>query len=335
MHMRILVSICLVSGIALSLGCQRATPPAANSATVPAAEKSGAKAEAGPEKLNVPKEKAAGSEEEAVAALKGLKVRIRESVDAPLWIIELTDDDLTDQGAIREDRLNNMRALKKDVELSAVKCRFSDAGLAQLGEVPAIKNLVLSSVKVSKLDALPKLSGLKALYIEDAPVTDEGLAAAAKLKGLKGLALRSLKISDAGLAHFADLSDLVEFRISKADITSAGFRHLKGLNSLEVLQVTDCPKVSAEALEHIKGLKKLEAIEIARVPLKDDGLEHLKALISLKTLELPETEITDKGVDHLTGLTGLEVLDIRNNPKVSEASIGKLQKALPRAKIEH
>jgi hypothetical protein len=33
-------------------------------------------------------------------------------------------------------------------------------------------------------------------------------------------------------------------------------------------------------------------------------------------------------------LTGLEALDLRNTD-VSEAGIGKLQKALPKAKVEH
>ena len=45
-------------------------------------------------------------------------------------------------------------------------------------------------------------------------------------------------------------------------------------------------------------------------------------------------EITDKGVEVLTEMKGLEFLNIQKT-QISEASIGKLQKALPGATVRH
>jgi len=274
--------------------------------------------------------------DDAVAeALKKAGLEIRSSFDQTRWLVQLADGDLSDEGEIKPDRLRGLKMLKKDIELAAFHCKLSDAGFAQLAELPTLKTVVLSRTeKVKSIDPVAKMPGLKGLFLEQVPVSDEGLAAVGKCKGLQTLTLRGLKIGDAGLANAGRAADVKELRIWNADISDAGFDSLKGLANLEALEIVNCPKVTGAGLASLAGLKKLERLALARSPVTDKGLENLKGLTALKVLQLPATKITDKCVEPLGVLTGLEALDLRNN-EVSESTIGKLQKALPKAKVEH
>lgn len=270
-----------------------------------------------------------------VEALKGIGLSIGPSSDGKRWIISLTEADLGDKGEIKGDRIEGIKKLKKDLEVAAFKCDLTNEGFAQIGGLAGVKVLVLSRTpKVTSLEPAAKIAGLKGLYLGEVPLTDETLAPLAKCKSLEGLTLRGVKMTDAGLVHIAGLSTLKDLRVWNTDITSDAFKHVKGLTNLEALEFVACPKVTGEGLDQLKGLTKLEKLALARTQTGDKGLEDLKALKGLKILNLIDTKVTDKGIQSLTALVGLEELNLQKT-QVTEAGIGQLQKALPKAHVEH
>jgi hypothetical protein len=273
-------------------------------------------------------------DEKIVEALKKAGLSIGASSDGKRWIVLLTDNDLA-EGKIKGDRIEGLKKLKKELEVAAFKCDLSNDGLAQIGELATVKVLVLSRTpKLTTLEPAAKIAGLKGLYLGEVPLTDETLAPLAKCKALEGLTLRGVKMSDAGLAHVAGLTSLKDLRVWNTDITSAAYGHVKGLTNLEALEIVACPKVTGEGLEQLQGLTKLEKLALARTQTGDKGLDSLKALKGLKILNLIDTKVTDKGVESLCTLVGLEELNLQKT-QVSETGIGQLQKALPKAHVEH
>ena len=68
--------------------------------------------------------------------------------------------------------------------------------------------------------------------------------------------------------------------------------------------------------------------------IMDAGLAHLEGLTSLRELFLDSTRVTDAGLAYLEGLTNLSTLHVGHSG-VSAAGIKKLQRALPRLRIDH
>jgi hypothetical protein len=274
--------------------------------------------------------------DDAVAeALKKEGLDIRPSFDLTRWLVQIADGDLGDKGDLKPERLRGLKTLKKDIELAALRCKFSDAGFAQLAEVPALKMVVLSGTEgVKSLEPATKMTALKGLFLEQVPISDDSLAGLSKCKGLQTLTLRSLKVGDTGLANVGRIPDIKELRIWSCDISDAGLDSLKGLTNLESLEIVNCPKITGAGIASLSGLKKLERLALARSAVTDKALESIKNLTALKILQLPSTKVSDKSVETLSGLTNLEALDLRNT-EVSEGAIGKLQKALPKTKVEH
>jgi internalin A len=274
-------------------------------------------------------------DEKTVESLKKAGLNVGASSDGKRWIVLLADADLNDKGEIKSDRIDGLKKLKKELELAAFKCDLSNDGLAQIGGLSSVKVLVLSRTpKLTTLEPAAKIAGLKGLYLGEVPLDDKTLAPLAKCKALEGLTLRGVKMTDAGLAHVDELTGLKDLRVWNTDITSAAFERVKGLTNLEALEFVACPKVTGEGLENLKALTKLEKLALARTQTGDKGLENLKALKSLKVLNLIDTKVTDKGVDSLAALVGLEELNLQKT-EVTEAGIGRLQKALPKAHVEH
>ena len=79
------------------------------------------------------------------------------------------------------------------------------------------------------------------------------------------------------------------------------------------------------------GLKKLEMLSFTDNQITD--LTSLAGLMKLELLSSADNQITD--LKPLAGLTKLETLYLDDNPDLTKAEIGKLQKALPKCNITH
>jgi hypothetical protein len=113
------------------------------------------------------------------------------------------------------------------------------------------------------MDVVAGLNDLEELTMDNARVTDAGIA---KLKGLKKLrALRietdsgKLPIGDTGMAHLKSLTRLEHLILGEAEITDAGLAELKGLASLKELCI-GANRVTREGMQRFR--REMPKVEV-------------------------------------------------------------------------
>jgi hypothetical protein len=127
---------------------------------------------------------------------------------------------------------------------------------------------------------------------------------------------------------------VVSVWLNDTSIRDDSLTHLDNLVSLEELWLGST-KLDGSGLVHLKRLRRLKTIDLGGCDqLQDSGLQHLDYLPRIREIWLWGcSNITDRGIAHLGRLSTLQTLDIRQT-KVSQAGVARLQKALPRCKIE-
>jgi hypothetical protein len=191
--------------------------------------------------------------------------------------------------------------------------QFNDAGMAQVKGFP-------------KLEILSVAGG---------DITDAGLAHLQGMVHLRHLTLVGDGITDKGLAHLEALAKgkLEGLEILCPGVTDAGLDHLKGMTNLKSLNLCATP-VTENGLLKLQGLTKLTGLTLAGTRITDAGLAHLKALSdSLEFVDLQKTNVSDAGLEHLQGLRRLRNLNL-SDTAVSSDGVERLQKALPKVKVE-
>ena len=173
---------------------------------------------------------------------------------------------------------------------------------------------------------------LSQIWLHNTRVTDAGLAHFKDHKGLTHLHLAYTRVTDAGLAHFQNCNRLMYLNLWNTQVTDAGLAHFKDCWSLETLRMGST-KVTDRGLTHFKDCKRLIELDLMSTPVTDAGLAHFKDHKGIRNLNLAYTMVSDMGLQHLEGLTKLETLNLRKT-KVTAAGIDRLQKALPKCKIE-
>ena len=104
---------------------------------------------------------------------------------------------------------------------------------------------------------------------------------------------------------------------------------------LQTLDLYDRDEITDTQLEYLKGLTRLRDLDLSGcIRITDTGLAHLKGLTQLQKLNLSGCDITDIGLEHLKGLTELRVLGLRECKKITNAGAAKLNKVLPKCRIE-
>jgi len=200
----------------------------------------------------------------------------------------------------------------KSLERLYAPRRFTDAGLAEVSCLPS----------------------LKALYINDHSLTNDGLAHLAQLELLEELDLVGKgRLNDAGLVHLAKLSRLTYLLLQGKNFTDAGMAQIKNCSSLRILhlgfltQLTDAAivqlsqmprlerlsfhwneNITNASMVHLKKMNSLKVLDIKHSKVTDEGLEHLAQIESLENLTLPDGGITDNGIEHITKLHNLKYL---------------------------
>lgn len=141
--------------------------------------------------------------------------------------------------------------------------RVGDRELALLGEFNAdrfqVLNLCRTPVGDADLHHVIKLTGLRALYLQETQVTDEGLAQLTALQRLQVLDLSHTQVTDAGLAHLQVLPRLGRLSLARTRVTDAGIVHLKSLRMLQVLHI-EGTRVSADGIANL--LKALPTLQV-------------------------------------------------------------------------
>ncbi len=136
-----------------------------------------------------------------------------------------------------DDDVALLVALKTLENLDVSGSNISDAGLKQIGNLVALRELNLSAcphISSAGMQHLVQLKNLEGLDLGYTPVADDGLRHLSGLPNLGGLNLNGTKVTDGGLAHLAGLVKLQVLGLDETETTDAGLVHLHGLTKLRV-----------------------------------------------------------------------------------------------------
>ncbi len=237
---------------------------------------------------------------------------------------------VTDQG------LACLRQLPKLTKLGLLEVGITNRGLEELKGLAQLRLLDLrgnAQVGNPGLERLQPLKQLQTLRLGGYQVNDDTLAVLVKMKlpSLTSLTIDEAGVTDAGLASIAVLP-LEEISISRCySVTDDGFPYFAQMAALRQLAVRGIPLTGA-GLAHLGGKDRLAVLRLNETGINDAALEHLRGLKNLTRLELRQTQITDAAVDLLGSLKRLKVLDV-GQTEISDAGAKRLADRLPRCKI--
>lgn len=146
---------------------------------------------------------------------------------------------------------------------------------------------------LSRLHELDDLDFTAGCGVEDALITDDGLASLSTLK-LPKLTTVSLgycdKITDAGLAHLAEMNTVTTV-ILTADphITDAGLAHLTTMQSLTYLDLMGCPGLTDRGIERLAAKTNWTNINLSGCPhITADGVAKLRTKLPKAKIEFDQ-----------------------------------------------
>ncbi|HVC92187.1 MAG TPA: hypothetical protein VND64_00775 [Pirellulales bacterium] len=223
----------------------------------------------------------------AVAAIKQKGGEVSYEISPPSWLSFLLGD-----GSGSDESV---------VQVSLVGEQFDDTTFAWLKALPDVRSL----------------------YVNGAPITDEGLVSLGHLKRLETIELHDTAVTGTGLKSLHGLKHLTRMRLNGSKVSDLGLAELGGLTGLEnlALQFT---AVSATGLTHLAGLRELQTLSLSGAGVTDAGLKQLRNLPNLFMLELGFSQVTDAGLKHLRNLPKLQMLGLRGTA-VSDAGLADLE----------
>lgn len=178
------------------------------------------------------------------------------------------------------------------------------------------------------LARLTSQTGIRRLYFQGTPATDEGLRSIAHLSRLEELILEdSSLLSDDGLDHLTSLRNLTFLCVSGPRLTDAGLSHLAKLPNLERLDVRYY-NVSDAGLAHLARATNLRVLFLGNGPLTDAGMLHVKDMKNLEAIDLMFTDVTDEGLEHLKGHAKLKEICVPRS-RVRSEGLARFKAAMP------
>ena len=165
----------------------------------------------------------------------------------------------------------------KPVELDLSSTRLSDAGLAHVENLAALRSLDLTATPVGDdgIAHLGKVAGLESLNLSGTNVTDRGIALLKGREALRTLDLSGTRVTGAGLASVAKVPGLRTLRLQGTAVDDAGVAALAGMKGLETLALRDT-KVPAKVLDTLKGMPALRKVALPATADWKDPLESFR-----------------------------------------------------------
>jgi formylglycine-generating enzyme required for sulfatase activity/Leucine-rich repeat (LRR) protein len=163
-------------------------------------------------------------------------------------------------------------------------------------------------------------------------VSDSGLGHFKDCKNLTYLSLGGTKVTSKGLLYFKECKNLTQLFLQHTKVTDTGLAHFKNCKELTRLCLGGT-KVTDKGFLYFKDCNNLMDLLLYDTKVTDAGLAQLKDCKNLTMLNLNDTKVSDVGLIHLKVCKNLTMLDLYRT-KTTAAGVGKLQKALPKCKIE-
>jgi eukaryotic-like serine/threonine-protein kinase len=246
------------------------------------------------------------------------------------------------------DNYDSLRALADDDNYLSIKLKndpgietidltkhrkITDAGLAQLSTVHAVKRIDLTRCEkvtdaaVNYLGTLP----LVHLSLHGTQLTNAGMRNVCRIITLRSLDACDTDINDDGCTELANLARLRSLRVHKTMVTGRTLSEIAKLKNLEDLDLGYCD--IRKNLGALKALK-LTSLNLRDCFLTDQDLEILSHMRSLTGLDIRHNNnVTDTGLLKLTSLQNLRNLHLEDCSHVTDQGIQKTRSALPHCKI--
>lgn len=188
----------------------------------------------------------------------------------------------------------------------------TDAHLAAVVRLPALRRLEIASSQHITDDSLARLKGLPqlrhlGLWNLDG-VSPAGLAHVAGLSDLEVLRVGAIPIGEVGVKHLAALRKLTSLTLQNADLTDAALAHVARLSDLRELRLRENRRLTDAGPKALSGLTKLEKIDLGLTGIGDAGLMHLEGLTNLVVVDIGYTKVTDAGLAAFVGMRQLKEL---------------------------
>lgn len=151
-----------------------------------------------------------------------------------------------------------LRDLKSLPNLKTLKLNFtraSDSAMLYVSSYPNLESLTISSTKVTDegVAHLAMLQGLRSVDLTSTRgITDSAIWSLMKLPQLSELKLASTNITDAACAALSQIASLRNLDLSATAITDEGLKALAPLEGLENLNVSQCPRLTKDAIAQFK-----------------------------------------------------------------------------------
>jgi len=183
-------------------------------------------------------------------------------------LVTLASADFFDDVTIDERDLRQLAAFPELKRLRIDDCRWTEQGLAILGQFCELKELVLVWPRASNrgLAPLANLPKLEILELEIERISANDWQILGQLKDLKRLKLKVQELHEPGLAALGNLPNLNEFALafepgSAATMSDVGWQQVSRLPALETLRFKGS-LVSAAALQKLATLPRLRNLAL-------------------------------------------------------------------------
>jgi hypothetical protein len=182
----------------------------------------------------------------------------------------------------------------------------------QPGRFPRIHLIGINNAKITDkgMAGLKNLPRLRAMNIKSRVITDEGIQNLSQVSTLRLLRLYASRITDHGLFYLPQLADLYHLELNGTQVTDEGLKYLAQIRKLKLLYL-DNTKVNGSGLDALASLQELTQLSLKDTPFDDRGMTHLAEDTNFRRLQclyLSNTKITDKGCVAFDGLNELKVL---------------------------
>lgn len=199
----------------------------------------------------------------------------------------------------------------KDKAVSGVDLRASgETWLKVADQLQHLKSLQSLSVAGASVDDgrvtnLCSLTNLRVLKLEQAAITDAVLTVIAKLPKLEELSLERCVIGDAGIENLSASTSLKRLRVPSTAITNQGLKTICSMKQLELLDVTQCSKISSEGLQALVQLDNLKNLSVGGLSVTDQSIASIGQLKKLAALAIQDSPVTDASADVFASLPKL------------------------------
>jgi len=166
---------------------------------------------------------------------------------------------------VDDDSCKLIAGFPKLKKLRLARNQVGDAGLDTLSVCSKLEELDLSEDALltdAGMAHIAKLTALKKLNLWRVQISDEGALKLAPLTKLEWLNLDNTKLTDAGLSLLKDMKALTFLHLGSTQITAAGAPELLHLTSLKDLKITRTALAASDiAVAELKQLLKGTAIQ--------------------------------------------------------------------------